>query len=661
MILVSFALLGSVPYAILSADLHNALIMLEKRSRSAAAGDATSAAEVVPPSAVALAAREALKNPEWHDHELAALRQHDQQQQLAALQQRRRQRQHEQLQTAAAASAAERVAEKVAARLELGALEAQQLRDEVARAVRAELVELLATKAAATGNDDAAPPKGDSNAAGSGGSALLRSVEKVSRYSSVGKVAAEIEQPKKEVQTKGIGGRKLYYEVIDASSTRRPLRTLHSSGATMKAAAAASMCPPVPALEDNDNTGAEPQLLSGGSGGAGGGNNNNDNKNATNANVQPPTVINTTLVFQCSVNRVFLLNETCRRWQDPIVAIIRIDPGSRNNQLAYLNANLARWKPDCPHLRVLAYRLDDSLDAGSNSQERYPINRLRNIGLDHVATSHALVVDIDFIPSVGLDETIREAITHESSLQRDEAGLVDIVNGASGTWKEGWIVPAFERIAKCNNEKQYRAFMRQASEEGNASFIPRTFKELQACNQMQQCQVFGGDYNPQGHLSSRQDLWLQGKWYTYKYSKGENSTGSLQQSIIKHARTVPCIYSEKYEPYVVLEWCGSNSRSSADAAPYYDERFYGYGKNKIQYMAHLRYMGYQLRVLPKGFLVHHPHPSSPVKKLWNNQRKSRLKAQMDALYPRFLKELEQRYLPDNAGAIIPMCNSTGSK
>jgi hypothetical protein len=40
--------------------------------------------------------------------------------------------------------------------------------------------------------------------------------------------------------------------------------------------------------------------------------------------------------------------------------------------------------------------------------------------------------------------------------------------------------------------------------------------------------------------------------------------------------------------------------------PYYDERFHGYGKNKIQHVAHLRVMGYQFAILPEGFIVHYP-------------------------------------------------------
>lgn len=501
-----------------------------------------------------------------------------------------------------------------------------------------------ASGSGSTNDEDSSPAAADGEEAEEGEGKLRWWDRKDGRRATIGEMMTGITTTNNRANER----EQLYYEVINASLTRRRPRSLNSSSV----AAAASMCPQVPALGNR-----APQLLSGSSG----------NNNSTSVIALPSTQINTTLVFQCSVNRIFLLNETCRRWRDPIVAVVTVDSGNSYNQLAYLNANLARWKPDCPHLRVMVYYLDDNLDIGSNLHERYPINQLRNIGLDHVKTSHALVADVDFIPSVGFDETIRKAITQEKGLRSDEAGS-NIVEGPSapGTWKVGWIVPVFERIADCNNDAQCQAFMRQASEEeGNGPFIPRTFKELQACNQRQQCQVFNMEHNPLGHLSSRQDLWLQENWYTNEYGSrdSDGDDDGLQQSIIKRARSIPCIHSDKYEPYIVLEWCvsgirGRYSRSSADAAPYYDERFYGYGKNKVQYMSHLRYMGYQLRVLPEGFLVHHPHPISAAKQLWRNKSKSRLRALMDNLYLQFLKELEQRYLPDNAGRIIPMCNMT---
>lgn len=42
--------------------------------------------------------------------------------------------------------------------------------------------------------------------------------------------------------------------------------------------------------------------------------------------------------------------------------------------------------------------------------------------------------------------------------------------------------------------------------------------------------------------------------------------------------------------------------------PLYDERFTGYGWNKVQWIEHLRMKGYRFFVFEQGFIVHCPHP-----------------------------------------------------
>ena len=42
--------------------------------------------------------------------------------------------------------------------------------------------------------------------------------------------------------------------------------------------------------------------------------------------------------------------------------------------------------------------------------------------------------------------------------------------------------------------------------------------------------------------------------------------------------------------------------------PLYDERFVGYGWNKVQWIEHLRQVGYRFYVFNDGFIIHCPHP-----------------------------------------------------
>ena len=42
--------------------------------------------------------------------------------------------------------------------------------------------------------------------------------------------------------------------------------------------------------------------------------------------------------------------------------------------------------------------------------------------------------------------------------------------------------------------------------------------------------------------------------------------------------------------------------------PLYDERFVGYGWNKVQWIENLRMAGYNFYVFEHGFIIHCPHP-----------------------------------------------------
>ena len=86
-------------------------------------------------------------------------------------------------------------------------------------------------------------------------------------------------------------------------------------------------------------------------------------------------------------------------------------------------------KNNCSQLTVV------SLQASHDSTEwAYPVNRLRNMALDAVQTSHILVADIDFVPSVDLDTTIQSTIVEQQP-------LID-----SSEQRDAMIVPAFERL-----------------------------------------------------------------------------------------------------------------------------------------------------------------------------------------------------------------------
>jgi Glycosyl-transferase for dystroglycan len=331
----------------------------------------------------------------------------------------------------------------------------------------------------------------------------------------------------------------------------------------------------------------------------------------------------TTLVTQTTISRLWILKETCHRWKQPIIVTVFVPPDLSQVDAITLTSqeNELLGGGDCEQLSLIRYMAD----ADERGFDKYPVNRLRNIGLDHVTTSHILVMDIDFVPSRGLDQLIQEALK-----LRDQ----EMTNNTSHRMN-ALVVPAFERLppTDCNTDSDCAQYLQR-----NSSFLPSTFDELHECVGAAHCIVFQSDVSLDSHSTTRSNEWLERKWYV-----GDSP---------KRFRSIPCFHTARYEPYVVLEWCPSardSAVSSQDSqhqrplSPYYDERFHGYGKNKIELISHLRKSGYGFEILPEGFIVHNPHPESSSKEVWNDRGNSDLHKSMDTLYSKFLEELDIMY------------------
>lgn len=83
-----------------------------------------------------------------------------------------------------------------------------------------------------------------------------------------------------------------------------------------------------------------------------------------------------------------------------------------------------------------------------------------------------------------------------------------------------------------------------------------------------------------------------------------------------------------------------------DSLPLYDERFVGYGWNKVQWIEHLRYIGYRFYVFNSGFIIHCPHPEFPIPSLITIRSESqrqfgaRMK-QIQRVWKAFLRDLKK--------------------
>ncbi|KAH8065418.1 hypothetical protein JL720_12841 [Aureococcus anophagefferens] len=140
------------------------------------------------------------------------------------------------------------------------------------------------------------------------------------------------------------------------------------------------------------------------------------------------------------------------------------------------------------------------------------------------------------------------------------------------------------------------------------------------------------------HGSTRFDAWLA-------------SGDAASDGPAKPAMALPCFLSNHFEPFVAVPRCLETSRVPGEAShvPRFDERYEGYGKNKIEWIASLRGANYTFRVAPDAFTVHVPHAASSANQAWvhgsehvvedNGKHVSAARGHMDALFAEHLAVL----------------------
>lgn len=176
----------------------------------------------------------------------------------------------------------------------------------------------------------------------------------------------------------------------------------------------------------------------------------------------------------------------------------------------------------------------------------YPINRLRNIALNNVLTPYVFLSDIDFLPSTNLYDYLRKSISDLSANQKGDS-----------LEKRALVIPAFENL-------QYKFD------------FPSTKAEL-----LKQMNI--------GSISMfREQIWPQGHSPT-EYSKWKVST-----------RPYRVAWKPEYEPFIV----------TSKSVPRFDERFVGFGWNKVEHIMQLAALEYEFIVLPEAFVIHLFHQPS---------------------------------------------------
>lgn len=115
--------------------------------------------------------------------------------------------------------------------------------------------------------------------------------------------------------------------------------------------------------------------------------------------------------------------------------------------------------------------------------------------------------------------------------------------------------------------------------------------------------------------------------YTFRYhvwTRGHAATNysNWKTAIVPYEVT----WEPDFEPYVVV----------SKKAPQFDQRFIGFGWNKVSFITHLTALGYKYIVLPDAFIIHRPHaPSLDIAKFRTN-----------TIYRRCLKRLKDKFVDE---------------
>ncbi|KAL3826598.1 hypothetical protein ACHAXA_010523 [Cyclostephanos tholiformis] len=266
-----------------------------------------------------------------------------------------------------------------------------------------------------------------------------------------------------------------------------------------------------------------------------------------------------TLVSQLSDDRLWMVKHHCERWGNKPMSIVVFT----DRTAADVKSGLISQGCSGESLTLQTVKKTQYDPAGTE----YPVNLLRNLAMSAVKTSHILYADVDFWPSTDLypilsNETIKDRLASDSKIAA--------------------IIPVFQMLRMCREYRDCR--------EANIPRMPKHKKGLLWL--IERHAAFSFDpTNRGGHGSTKYKTWRKQETATFV--------------------DLPCIKSNRYEPYLVLRYCSE--------LPPFQEGFTGYGKNKMTWAMQLRKVGYKFSQIGGAFLVHYPHLDSKSREEWNKK------------------------------------------
>lgn len=243
-------------------------------------------------------------------------------------------------------------------------------------------------------------------------------------------------------------------------------------------------------------------------------------------------------------------------------------------------------------MSVAVYASDVEAIKLMNYVNSYSCFKHRNdIALHIVYSDSGFYYPVNYLRNIALDHLVTK---YAFLLDIDFLPMIDLHDylveaiHVLGAEKRALIVPAFE-------SHLYRLE------------IPANKTELLKMLDTQSIQPFRINEWPQGHASTNYNHWN------------------------KAIRPYRINWATDFEPYVVLQ----------KPFPKYDNRFVGFGWNKVSHVMELNYAGYEFVVLPDAFIIHMPH--SPSLDITNFRSNTLYRDCLQILKREFQEELYNKY------------------